>query len=66
MTILDNDLVNVIHAERRHQAAHERSIQALVRTQRDSVPTFDAPRVRVAWLRAWMARLAASDARMSS
>jgi hypothetical protein len=53
MTILDNDLVNVLHAERRLEAAHERIRRKLVTVPRDRAPTFSASRVAASWLRAW-------------
>ncbi len=56
MTILDNDLVNVLHAERRLEAAHERVRRTLVTTPRARQPAFSASRVAATWLRAWMVR----------
>ncbi len=55
MTILDNDLANVIQAERRVEAAHERLIRDLVSAPRNPSQSVSASRVGAAWLRAWMA-----------
>jgi hypothetical protein len=56
MTILDNDLANVIQAERQREAAHERSTRKLATVPHDRVPAFSASRVAATWLRAWTAR----------
>ena len=56
MTILDNDLVNVLHAERRLEAGDERTRRLLVTASRDRTPTEGASRVATMWLRAWMVR----------
>jgi hypothetical protein len=55
MVIQDNDLANVIHAERRRDAAHERLLHESVRTARDRAPRFNIYSLGVAWLRAQMA-----------
>jgi hypothetical protein len=55
MVIQDNDLANVIQAERRCNAAHERLLHESVRTARDRAPRFNLYRLGAAWLRAQMA-----------
>jgi hypothetical protein len=54
MTILDNDLVSVLHEERRLEAAHERARRQLAPAPRDRGQTCCLPSVRPTWLRAWM------------
>ena len=56
MTILDNDLVNVLHAERRMEAAQEHVRRQVMTVPRDPAPESGASRVGVTWLRAWMVR----------
>jgi hypothetical protein len=51
MTVLDNNLVNVLHTERRVEAAHERVSRQLVRAPRDCTP-----RVGATWVGAWNQR----------
>jgi hypothetical protein len=51
MSILDNDLANVIQAERQREAAHERT-RMLATTPRDHASAFSAWRV-AAIMRAW-------------
>jgi hypothetical protein len=56
MSILDDDLVNVLHAERRLEAAHERVRRQLLTAPRGRAATTRAPSTGVTWLCAWMAR----------
>jgi hypothetical protein len=55
MVIQDNDLANVIQAERRQHAARERLPHGSVRTALDRAPRFNQFRLGAAWLRVQMA-----------
>ena len=52
MVILDNDLANVIQAERRRHSASERLHDELIRTAHNPAPRFSLWRLAAAWLRA--------------
>jgi len=52
MVIQDNDLANVIQAERRLHAARERLAHESVTTARDRAPRFNLYLLGAAWLRA--------------
>jgi hypothetical protein len=56
IVILDNDLVNVLHAERRLEAAHERMRRRVVAAPHGRAPTFNASRAAATSFRAWMIR----------
>jgi len=49
MVFHDNDLANVIQAERRRDAAHERLLHESLRTARDRAPRFNPYRIGAAW-----------------
>ncbi|MBV9324352.1 MAG: hypothetical protein JO352_11245 [Chloroflexi bacterium] len=51
MVILDNDLVNVIQAERREHAARERASHESTGAARDQAPLLSFTRRTTAWLR---------------
>ena len=51
MVILDNDLANVIQAERREHAARERVLHESIGPARDQAPLFRLYRRSTAWLR---------------
>ena len=55
MTILDNDLANVINAEYRRDATRQRLLNASVRTAGRPAPQFSLYRHGAAWLRRQMA-----------
>jgi hypothetical protein len=57
MVILDNDLANVIQAQRRQHAARERVHHEAIRTARELAPRFSPYRLATAWLRAQAAVL---------
>src|SRR5215471_13600111 len=52
MVIQDNDLANVIQAERRSDAAYERLLHKSVRTARDRPARFNLYSLAAAWHRA--------------
>jgi len=54
LMILDNDLVNVLHAERRLEAAHERTTRELITASHGRAPMLSASRVTARWLTRWM------------
>jgi hypothetical protein len=55
MVILNNDLANVIQAERRREAACERLLDDLAKTTPDPAARFTLKRLRGAWLRVLVA-----------
>jgi hypothetical protein len=57
MVILDNDLANVIQAERRQYAAHERLHHESIGPARDQSRLFSLYRVATGWLGAQAAVL---------
>jgi hypothetical protein len=56
MTVLDNELVNVLQAERRLEAAQERVRRKAVTVPRDRASEPAVLRVGATWLGAWMVR----------